>query len=192
MTATRLKPADLIDRYYLPYPQARTILLDHSRRVSHRALNIARSLCRRGQNPDLQFIAEAAMLHDIGMIFTDAPDIGCHGEAPYLQHGVIGARLLEGLGLPAHARVCERHTGVGLTAVEIEQADLPLPRRDLLPETLEEKIICYADLFYSKDPDRLNPVKSIDRVRKQLKGFGRDKVIVFDRWLADFEPDDCR
>lgn len=192
MTATRLKPADLIDRYYLPYPQARTILLDHSRLVSHRALNIARSLCRRGQNPDLQFIAEAAMLHDIGMIFTDAPDIGCHGEAPYLQHGVIGARLLEGLGLPAHARVCERHTGVGLTAVEIEQADLPLPRRDLLPETLEEKIICYADLFYSKDPDRLNPVKSIDRVRKQLKGFGRDKVIVFDRWLADFEPDDCR
>ncbi|MFO7813600.1 MAG: HDIG domain-containing protein [Pelovirga sp.] len=192
MTATRLKPADLIDRYYLPHPLARAILLDHSRQVTRRALNIARSLCQRGQNPDLQFIAEAAMLHDIGMIFTDAPDIGCHGEAPYLQHGIIGARLLAELGLPAHARVCERHTGVGLTAVEIEQADLPLPRRDLLPETLEEKIICYADLFYSKNPDELNSVKSIDKVRKKLKGFGRDKVIIFDRWLADFEPEDWR
>ncbi|MBD1401679.1 HD domain-containing protein [Pelovirga terrestris] len=187
---TRLKPADLIDRYYLSNLTARTILLDHSRRVSRRALKIARSLCRRGQNPDLQFIAEAAMLHDIGMIFTNAPDIGCHGEVPYLQHGIIGARLLEGLGLPAHARVCERHTGVGLTAAEIEQANLPLPRRNLLPETLEEKIICYADLFYSKDPDKSNLVKSIDKVRKQLKGFGRDKVIVFDRWLADFEPEE--
>jgi uncharacterized protein len=61
----------------------------------------------------------------------------------------------------------------------------------MLPETLEEKIICYADLFYSKDPNRLNPVKSIDSVRKQLKGFGRDKVLIFDRWLADFEPGHC-
>jgi uncharacterized protein len=189
--STRLKPADLIDHYYLSHPVARTILLDHSRRVSRRALAIARSLCQRGQSPDLQFIAEAAMLHDIGMIFTNSPDIGCHGEAPYLQHGIIGARLLRDLGLPDHARVCERHTGVGLTAAEIEQTNLPLPRRDMLPETLEEKIICYADLFYSKDPNRLNPVKSIDSVRKQLKGFGRDKVLIFDRWLADFEPGHC-
>jgi len=188
---TRIKPADLIDRYYLPHPEARTILLDHSRRVSQRALVIARALCDRGHSPDLQFIAEAAMLHDIGMIFTNAPDIGCHGEAPYLQHGIIGARLLEESGLPAHARVCERHTGVGLTAIEIEQANLPLPRRDMLPETLEERIICYADLFYSKDPNKHHQAKSIDKVRKQLNGFGRDKVLIFDRWLAEFEPEHC-
>jgi uncharacterized protein len=188
---TRLKPADLIDRYYLPHPVARMILLDHSRLVSRRALAIARALTHQGLNPDLQFIGEAAMLHDIGMIFTNAPDIGCYGEAPYLQHGIIGARLLNGLGLPAHARVCERHTGVGLTAAEIEHDNLPLPKRDLLPETLEERIICYADLFYSKDPDKLHQPKNINKVRKQLKRFGHDKTLIFDRWLTEFEPKRC-
>ncbi len=189
---TRLKPADLIDRYYLPHPVARTILLDHSRLVSRRALAIARALIERGENPDLQFIGEAAMLHDIGMIFTNAPDIGCYGEAPYLQHGIIGARLLNELGLPAHARICERHTGVGLTAVEIEQEDLPLPRRDLLPETLEERIICYADLFYSKDQHKRHRSKSINKVRQQIERFGSEKVVIFDHWLAEFEPESCR
>jgi len=187
----RLKPADLIDRYYLPHPQARTILLDHSRRVTRRALTIARALRDRGRTPDLQFIAEAAMLHDIGMIFTNAPDIGCHGEAPYLQHGIIGARLLKELGLPDHARVCERHTGVGLTAVEIEQDNLPLPRRNMLPETLEERIICYADLFYSKDPGKSHQAKNTQTVRQQLEHFDRGKVLIFDRWRAEFEPGHC-
>ncbi len=190
--STRLKPAEVINRYYLPHPVARTILLVHSRLVSRRALAIARALSYRGQNPDLQFIAEAAMLHDIGMIFTNAPDIGCHGEAPYLRHGIIGALLLTDLGLPAHARVCERHTGVGLTATEIEQSHLPLPKRDFLPETLEEKIICYADLFYSKDPEKLYQAKSIKKIRKQLERFGSGKVQIFDRWMAEFEPECCR
>lgn len=190
MTA-RLKPADLIDRYYRTHPAARTILLDHSRQVSRRALAIARALIQRGENPDLQFVGEAAMLHDIGMIFTNAPDIGCRGDAPYLQHGIIGARLLNRLGLPAHARVCERHTGVGLTAREIEQDNLPLPGRDLLPETLEERIICYADLFYSKDPHKRHQTKSIDDVRQQIARFGSDKVVIFDRWLTEFEPELC-
>jgi uncharacterized protein len=189
--SARIKPADLIDRYYLPHPLARTILLDHSRLVARRALAIARALTQRGQNPDQQFIGEAAMLHDIGMIFTKVPAIGCNGEAPYLQHGIIGARLLESLGLPDHARVCERHTGVGLTAVEIERDNLPLPRRDLLPETLEERIICYADLFYSKDPDKMHQAKSITKVRQQLRRFNSDKTRIFDHWLAEFEPEHC-
>jgi uncharacterized protein len=46
------------------------------------------------------------------------------------------------------ARICERHTGSGLTAEEIVSGGLPLPERDFLPETLEEKIICLADKFF--------------------------------------------
>lgn len=179
----------MIDRYYLPHPVARTILFEHSRQVSRRALAIARVLIERGEDPDLQFIGEAAMLHDIGMIFTNAPDIGCHGDAPYLQHGIIGARLLNELGLPDHARVCERHTGVGLTAAEIERDELPLPKRDLLPQTLEERIICYADLFYSKDSNTLHKSKSTNKVRRQLERYGNDKRQIFEDWLAEFEPE---
>ncbi len=183
-----LKPADLIEKYYAHNPLAHSILVEHSRLVTRRAVTIARALKRRGLDPNLQFISEAAMLHDIGMIFTNAPEIGCHGDAPYLQHGIIGAKLLDGMGLNAHARVCERHTGVGLTAVEIIREDLPLPPCDLLPETLEEKIICYADLFYSKNPTKLHQQKSAGKIRKQLADFGTDKVQIFDLWHADFEP----
>ena len=53
-------------------------------------------------------------------------------------------------GYPQHARVCERHTGAGLTKREIIEQELPLPQQDFLPETTEEKLICYADKFFSK------------------------------------------
>ena len=183
----KLKPADLINRLYADHPQAREVLLRHSRLVTRKALTIARALRQRGVDVDVQFVAEAAMLHDIGMIATTAPEIGCRGEQPYLQHGIIGARMLRERGLPRHARVCERHTGVGLTAAEIIRQQLPLPPRDLLPETLEEQIICYADLFYSKDPDRIGVEKSAEQIRRQLARYGADKPAVFDRWHRQFE-----
>lgn len=185
----KIKPADLIDQRYGQLPLARSILLEHSRRVTRRAITIGRSLISRGYSIDLQFVAEAAMLHDIGIAETYAPDIGCTGKAPYLQHGVLGAQILGDWGLPRHARVCERHTGVGLTMDEIVRERLPLPARDLIPETLEEKIICYADLFYSKDPKKLQQEKTISRIRQQLLKFGRDKVSIFDSWQQTFEPD---
>lgn len=183
-----IKPAALIDQIYAANPLAHKILLQHSRQVTRRALNIARLVNKRERLVDLQFIAEAAMLHDIGSIHTFAPDIGCTGKAPYLQHGIIGAQILSELGLDRHARVCERHTGVGLTAAEIVREQLPLPARDLLPETLEEKIICYADLFYAKNPSKLNKEKSVAAVRRQLRSFDAEKLIIFEQWQQDFEP----
>mgnify|MGYP001043408905 CR=1 FL=1 len=184
-----VKPADLIDRLYARQSVAHRVLLEHSRRVTRKALGIGRFLVARGEAVDLQFLAEAAMLHDIGIGGTYAPDIGCTGDAPYLQHGIIGARILNDWGLPRHARVCERHTGVGLTADEILRHQLPLPARDMIPETLEEKIICYADLFYSKDPAKLSQEKNSDSIRRQLLKFGQDKVDVFTLWQQTFEPD---
>ena len=52
------------------------------------------------------------MLHDIGIIFTDAPALDCHGTEPYMRHGIIGADLLRSDGVDEYlARVAERHTG---------------------------------------------------------------------------------
>ena len=129
------------------------------------------------------------MLHDIGMILTDTPSLGCFGQGSYLTHGVKGRELLENEGLPRHALVCERHIGVGLTAEEISSQGLGLPLRDMLPETLEEQIICYADLFFSKSPEKRGKTKSPETVRKGLKKFGAGKIIVFDNWRQHFEPD---
>jgi len=183
-----IHPPEIIQKYYADAPQAYQILMDHSRLVCRRALKIARDLQRRGEDVDLQFIAEAAMLHDIGMIKTDTPDLGCHGKGPYIQHGVRGKTLLEQEGLPRHARVCERHIGVGLTAAAIVAQDLPLPLRDMRPETLEEQIICYADLFYSKGSKNRGKEKSIAKVRQKLLEFGEENVAVFNAWVNLFEP----
>lgn len=183
-----LHTSDLIRKYYKDHPLAHQLLLEHSRMVTYKALVIARTLAKKAE-VDLLFIAEAAMLHDIGMASTYAPDLYCHGEHPYLAHGVIGHDILQEEGLPRHARVCERHTGIGLTAKEIIAQKLPLPARDMLPETVEEKIICYADLFFSKNNRDHGREKTPLEVRQGLIGYGKEKCEVFDCWQKLFEPE---
>ncbi len=185
---SNLRPADLIRKYYEPFPQAHRLLLEHSRKVTRKALNIAHHLRRSDLPVDLAFTAEAAMLHDIGMLYTYAPELHCYGDLPYLAHGIKGCEILLAEGLPRHARVCERHTGVGLSAAEIKKQRLPLPIRDMLPETLEEKIICYADLFFSKNPHDRKREKSAVEVRDTLLHYGEEKGYIFDRWHRQFEP----
>ena len=183
----QIRTADLIRKYYRQAPQAHRLLLNHSRQVCRKALAIARRLGAH-QPIDCDFVAEAAMLHDIGMLFTDAPELHCFGQLPYLAHGIKGAELLRAEGLPRHARVCERHTGVGLTAAEIVEQHLPLPVRDMCPETIEEKIICYADLFFSKSPRKRGRETSPEKVRKKLLHYGAEKGAIFDAWQQLFEP----
>ena len=164
------------------------IVLEHSRCVAALALEIAeRQLLTE---PERLFIAEAALLHDIGVCRVDAPGLGLHGEYPYIMHGVLGRAILEREGYPLHALVCERHTGVGLTCEDIVRQRLPLPHRDMYPQSLSEQIICFADLFYSKKPGRLGERKSVAQVRKKLLPFGEEKVAVFDGWLERFKVND--
>ena len=185
----KVRPAELIRKYYSSNPEAWEILLNHSRLVTKKSLKIARALISRGISIDLQFVAEAAMLHDIGMIMTDTPDLHCFGSGSYLEHGIKGKEILEHEGLFRHARVSERHIGVGLTATEIKQQKLPLPARDMRPETLEERLISYADLYYSKGEDRNDNGKSPEEVRRSLEEYGRDKIEIFNNWLKLFEPE---
>ena len=102
----------IIDKYYPADDELRRILMIHSRQVADRCLAI---VAKHKELPvDVQFMEEAAMLHDIGIYRCDAPSIHCHGTEPYLRHGPIGGEILRAEGLPRHARVAERHTGTGL------------------------------------------------------------------------------
>ncbi len=156
----------------------------HSRHVADLALEVAARLFLPEETR--LFIEEAALLHDIGVCRVYAPDLGLHGPHQYIMHGVLGREILDGEGLPLHALVCERHTGVGLTIADIVRQGLPLPHRDMCPESLSEQIICFADLFYSKKPGRLADRKSVQKVRKKLLPFGEEKVAIFDSWLTLF------
>lgn len=177
-----MEPEKIIEKYYSPQSELYRILLDHSRLVTAKALQIADA------HPELQadrnFIAEAAMLHDIGIFGTDAPGIGCRGDRPYICHGILGSELLQAEGYPRHALVCERHTGAGLTREEIIRQVLPLPHRDLLPVSIEEQIICFADKFYSKSKSQHE--KSVEKIRQGMRKYGEDSVKRFDRWCRLF------
>jgi uncharacterized protein len=175
----------LLEKYYPEGTPAHQALLRHSRRVAALATALARRLAST-TNVDVPFVEEAALLHDIGILHTDAPEIGCYGPLPYLAHAYKGREMLEAEGLPRHALVCDRHVGIGLSAAEIIARQLPLPHRDMLPLTIEEQIVTYADLFFSKslkEQDRLRP---LENVRSKLAGYGAEKVAVFDAWHARF------
>lgn len=159
----------IIDKYYAEDDELRHLLLLHSRQVADRSLLLAR------RHPelrlDVQFVEEAAMLHDIGIRWCHAPGIFCYGTEPYIRHGAIGGKVLRKEGFPRHAQVCERHTGTGLPGYE--------------PQELEEKLICYADKFFSKShPDR---VLTVAQAAESLEKFGHEGVEKFLSWAQMFE-----
>ncbi|HEX9078407.1 MAG TPA: HD domain-containing protein [Desulfuromonadaceae bacterium] len=160
------------------------VVATHGRMVADLSLAVGNRLGLAAT--ELRFIGEAAMLHDIGICRVAAAGIGLHGVHPYIMHGILGREILEGEGLPQHALVCERHIGVGLTVSDIVGQRLPLPLRDMAPRTLAEEIVCFADLFYSKKPGRLEQRKPLEKVRAKLAAFGVAKVQIFDSWLERF------
>jgi uncharacterized protein len=175
--------SELLSRYLDIKPLE--IVIEHSRYVADLALEVAGRLSVA--EAKRQFIEEAALLHDIGVCQVLAPGLGLHGAHPYIMHGVLGRTILDREGYPLHGLVCERHTGVGLTCEDIIRQNLPLPHRDMCPQSLSEEIICFADLFYSKTPGRLSERKSVAHIRKKLLPFGIEKVAVFDAWLIKFD-----
>jgi len=183
MTAMNLTA--IIEQYYKTNTKAYDILISHGELVASKALAIARRVAHL--NPNEQFIQEAARLHDIGMFHTRAPQLGCHGQHPYICHGYLGRELLENHGLAKHALVCERHVGVGITREDIKQQKLPVPQREMLPLTIEEQIICYADKFFSKNGRSSGNEKTVADIRKTLEAYGQDKVQRFQKWVEIFE-----
>ncbi len=173
----------VIDKYYPEDNELRRLLITHSRQVAERCLRIA------SKHPELhldtQFLEEAAMLHDIGIVECDAPGIQCFGTQPYICHGIIGGRMLRQMGLERHAQVCERHTGTGITREQIVSQRLPLPIDGLYePQTLEEQVVCYADKFYSKShPDR---ERTVQQAADSLRRFGDDCYTRFLSWAQRF------
>lgn len=177
----------LILKYYEPGTLLHRVYMAHVTMVTGLALELSQNV--RGKSPDLILIEEASMLHDIGIFKTNAPAIGCVGQEPYISHTVIGADILASEGLPKHARVAENHIGVGgISAEEVVKGELPLPARDMLCQTLEEQIISYADLYYSKNPDRLFVRKRKEKVRKGIAKYGERQQRLFSKLDAMLDP----
>lgn len=174
---------ELLKKYYSDSSKAYKILVIHSECVAELALEIEEK--HPELNLDRKFIYESAMLHDIGAFACDAPGIGCTGKEPYIRHGLIGSEILTVEELPLHALVCERHTGVGLSLEAIKRRNLPLPHRSMVPVSMEEQVVCFADCFYSKSGDP-SKRKSIDQILRGLTKHGDEQVEKFKRWCEFF------
>jgi uncharacterized protein len=174
----------IIDKYYPEANALRDILLTHSRQVADRCLKIAKA--HPELRLDVEFLEEAAMLHDIGIFRCDAPGIQCFGTEPYICHGIIGGQLLREAGWVRHAQVCERHTGTGISREQIIRQQLPMPPEGRYePEALEEQVVCYADKFYSKT--HLDRERTVLEAAQSLEKFGEEGVKRFLGWAKMFE-----
>jgi len=179
-----MDPLKIIQKYYQIDSKSYQFLVIHSKAVTKKAIEIAKKVPHL--NPDLKFIEEASMLHDIGIFLTYAPKIECFGKKQYICHGYLGREILEKEGFPKHALVCERHVVVGISIKDIEEQKLPIPKREMIPISIEEQIICFADKFFSKNKEFLCKEKSLDMIRNDLLKSGNDKVKIFDEWIEKF------
>jgi len=90
-------------------------------------------LTRKGLKINLKLVEVGGLLHDIGRSKTHS-----------VLHGSCGGLMAQDLGLPTILiGIIERHVGAGIPVGET--AEIGLPNRDFIPETMEEKIVAYAD-----------------------------------------------
>lgn len=127
---------------FLPsFNQAQTLLsetlvnsqiLKHCEATRHKALQIVTLLAQKIQI-NQQLLEIGALLHDIG-----------RAHVHDITHGFIGGQILLQHKYPANiVSIVERHVLGGFSANEA--IVLGLPRRDFIPITWEEKIVCVAD-----------------------------------------------
>ncbi len=110
-------------------------IINHIEKVTKKSLEIAKKMKEKGFDVNLELLEIGSYLHDIGRSIT-------HG----VSHGVESGRILRKMGFPDPViNLVERHVGAGITSEEAIK--LGLPRRNYIPETLEEKILAYADKF---------------------------------------------
>ena len=130
-------------------------VIRHSKAVAELAVRIASKCTKDGINVDTQLVHIGALLHDIGRSKTHS-----------VHHVAVGAEIARSLALPASViSIVERHVGGGITADEA--SELGWPNKSHMPETLEEKIVTYADKLI--DNAKIVPIeKNIRKLKKEL------------------------
>ena len=130
-------------------------VIKHCEAVTELAVEIAKKCIEKGLSVNLEIVEIGALLHDIGRAKTHS-----------VHHAVAGARIAEALGLPAPiTAIIKRHVGGGITAEEARK--LGWPKDVYMPQTLEEKIVAYADKLV-EGSKRVPIEKTIEKFSKEL------------------------
>lgn len=108
-------------------------VIRHCKAVAALAIKIARACKSRGLSVNVQLVEVGALLHDIGRSRTH-----------HVDHAIAGAEIAKSLNLPRSVvSIIERHIGGGIPPDEAEKLGWPV--KSYIPQTIEEKIVNYAD-----------------------------------------------
>ncbi len=128
----------------------------HAKVVATLAVKIAEVCRKKGLEVDIQLVEIGALLHDIGRSKTNS-----------VHHVIAGVEIAKSLGLPdSVVSIIERHAGSGISKDEAQKLGWPV--KEYVPQTLEEKIVTYADKL----------IEGLRRVpiERVLKKFLRDNL----------------
>ena len=108
-------------------------VVNHCIAVAELATKIAKAFAEKGVKVNQKLIEIGALLHDIGRARTHS-----------VHHAIVGARIAEEHGLPEPVvKIIKRHVGGGISPEEAKK--LGWPNDIYIPQTMEEKIVSYAD-----------------------------------------------
>jgi uncharacterized protein len=140
-----------------------TKVITHCQAVALLALELAEKFKAKNYPVNLELIEAGALLHDLGRSKTHS-----------VNHALEGMKLAQTEGLPDTILcIIKRHVGAGITSEEAQQ--LNWPKDIYTPQTLEEKIVCYADKCISGD-DRIPVETTIKQLHDQKLNDAAERV----------------
>jgi uncharacterized protein len=176
----------LIQKYISQNTELYGLYIQHAHQVATKATEIALNLDLR--NKQINFIYNASLLHDIGVFKVNEPSLNCFGDKPYIQHTIEGFHILTAEKLPDYAEVALKHNSPGLTKENIIKNQIPLNvQYAYTPETIEQQIIAYSDLFFTKNPQFIHKEKTFAQVLKYYHHYGNRAVEEIKQWHQKFE-----
>ena len=130
-------------------------VVSHCLNVANLSYKLGLKLLEAGYDVDLSLVESGALLHDLGRSVTHS-----------IQHGVVGADIARQKGLSIEiVRIIERHIGAGIPSDEANE--LGFPEGIYVPETLEEKLVAYADKI-AEGAGEIDFLVTVERMVKEL------------------------
>jgi len=164
---------------YLRSSGCRENVIRHCETVAELAVEIAVACKEKGLNVNLELVEIGALLHDIGRSNTHS-----------VHHAVVGAEIAKSFGLPESLiSIIKRHVGGGITPREAKK--LGWPKDIYYPQTLEEKIVAYADKLI-EGTRQVSIEKTIRHFSEELPPSAVARIRKLDREMTELIGDcDC-
>ena len=147
-------------------------VIEHCKEVADFAVEIAEACKEKKFKVNVDLVRVGALLHDVGRAKTHSVD-----------HSIAGAQIAKEWSLSdAIVSIIERHVGGGITENEAKKLGWPL--KSYVPESIEERIVAYADKLI-EGSIRVPVELAVERLRLD-KNVPEDAIRRFKQWHKEF------